>query len=167
MKEQLPIIPANARELHNIEFLAGLDAQLIQGQEILKPRLQKIPNAWRNYRLAASCIEKVLDSVYATLPSKTLVHMQRLCQCGQIVIRPKPAIKMPDDVHIVMADDLKFLTNTAIEAECAMCIKDAAQQKKCKLRRALENIAPTEAIHENGMCAYTDVVAHNPLGEYI
>ena len=167
MKEQLPKIPANAREIHNIEFLAGLDAQLFQGQKILEPRLRQIPNAWRNFRLVVSLTEKILDGVYATLPPRTLQHMDKLARFGQIIIRPKPLIKMPDDVQIVQNDDLKLLVNTAISAECAMCLKDAQRQKKCKLRRALENIVPTEAVHENGLCAYTDVAAGNALGEYI
>ena len=167
MKEQLPRIPANAWELHNIEFLAGLDAQLIQGQKVLEPRLRQIPGAWRNFRLAVSCVEKVMEGVYDTLPPRTLQHMDKLARFGQIVIRPRPLIKMPDDVQIVLNDDLKLLINTAISAECAMCLKDAHGQKKCKLRRALENIAPTEAVHKNGLCAYTDVAAGNPLGEYI
>lgn len=34
---------ANAREIHTIEFLAGLDAQLTSGQEHLRERLQSIP----------------------------------------------------------------------------------------------------------------------------
>lgn len=165
--ETPPIIPANAREIHNIEFLAGLDAQLIQGQEILKPRLEKIPNGWRNFRLAVTTTEKVLDAVYATLPPRTLLHMQRLCRLGQVIIRPKPAIKMPDDVQIVLTEDLRLLINAAIAAECAVCLKDARAQKKCQLRRALENIAPTAEVHANGLCAYTDVAAGNELGQYI
>lgn len=167
MKEQLPIIPANARKLHNIEFLAGLDAQLIQGQKILEPRLRQIPGAWRNFRLAVSCVEKVIEGVYDTLPTRTLQRMDKLARFGQIIIRPKPLIKMPDDVQIVQTDDLKLLINAAIAAECAVCLKDAKAQKKCMLRRALENIAPTAAVHENGLCAYTDVAVGNPFGEYI
>lgn len=34
---------ANGREIHSIEFLAGLDARLIQGQETLRVRLKLIP----------------------------------------------------------------------------------------------------------------------------
>lgn len=45
------IMEAHGKEIKNIEFLAGLDAQLIQGQEILKERLLTIPNGWRNFRL--------------------------------------------------------------------------------------------------------------------
>ena len=60
-----------------------------------------------------------------------------------------------------------MLINTAIASECLLCVKDAREQKKCKLRKALMNIAPTAAIHKDGLCAYTDVVAGNELGEYI
>lgn len=130
MKEQLPRIPANARELHNIELIAGLDARLIAGEKALEPRLRQIPGAWRNWRLAASCIGKVLDGIYATLPERTLLHMEKLCKCGEAIIRPKPMIKMPNDVQIVLNDDLKLLINTTISAECAMCLKDAREQKK-------------------------------------
>ena len=163
----LSIMPANAREIHSIEFLAGLDAQLVQGQETLRDRLKLIPNGWRDYRLAVTRLERVLDAIYATLPTRTLLHMQRLCQCGQIIIRPKPAIRLPDDVQIVNTDDLRMLINAAISAECAMCVNDAAGQKSCKLRKALERIAPTAALKENGLCAYTDVAAGNEYGKYI
>lgn len=164
---QLPILPANARVLHIIEFVAGLHAQTAQGEEILKERLQAIPGGWRDYRTASSRLAKILDNIYATLPTKTLRHMDRLCQCGEVVIRPKPMIKMPDDVQIMMTEDLHFLINRVIAAECAMCVKGLPEQKGCKLRKVLENIAPTAAVHRNGLCAYIDVVTGNGLGEYI
>lgn len=162
-----PIMEANAREVHVIEFLAGLDAQLVEGQEILRDRLRLIPNGWRDFRLATKSTERVLDAVYNTLPNKTLIHMQKLAQNGQIVIRPKPTVKMHDDMQIVCADDLKLLINTTISSECAICVKDAREQKKCKLRKTLMNIAPTAELRKDGLCAYIDVVAGNELGEYI
>ena len=161
------IMEANAREIHTIEFLAGLDARLVGGQEVLKERLKTIPNGWRDYRMLLTRTEKLLDSVYSTLPNKTRLHMQRLCEVGEIIIRPKPAVKLHDDVQIVGSDDLKLLINAAIASECLMCVKDAREQKKCKLRKVLANIAPTEAVHKDGLCAYIDVVARNELGEYI
>lgn len=166
-KKKLPVITPNARELLNIEFLAGLDAQLAQGEKILKDRIKQIPNGWRDFRLAMSAIERVLDAVYETLPEKTMRHMRRLGQLGQVIIRPKPAIKMPDDVHIVAADDLKMLINRAIENECAMCVRDLPGQKGCKLRKCLETVAPTAEVHKDERCAYIDVAAGNELGKYI
>jgi hypothetical protein len=41
--EQLPVAAPNARELHIIEFVAGLHAQVQQGEEMLKKRLDTIP----------------------------------------------------------------------------------------------------------------------------
>lgn len=167
MSDKPAIMDASGKEIKNIEFLAGLDAQLIQGQEILKDRLALIPNGWRNFRLAVTTTQKVLDGIYETLPVKILRHMDRLCQCGHVIIRPRPMIKMPDDVQIVMSDDLRMLINTAMMHECAMCLKAPPEQKSCKLRKALQNIAPTEKIHHNGLCSYTDVVTAHKLGNYI
>ena len=158
---------ANAREIHNIEFLAGLDAQLIQGQEILRDRLALVPNGWRNFRLAVTTTEKVLDGIYETLPMRTLRHMDRLCKCGEVVIRPKPMIKLPDDAQIVLSEDLRMLINMVVAAECAVCLKSPPEQKGCKLRKALQNIAPTAEVYHNGLCSYVDVAAAHKLGEYI
>ena len=46
------IMEANCREVHAIEFLAGLDGQLSNNEQHLTPRLKSIPNAYRDYRLA-------------------------------------------------------------------------------------------------------------------
>lgn len=160
-------IPMNARELHIFEYITCLDKQLSDGQAILEERLRKVPNCWRNYRLAASSIEKVVDAVYSTLPDKTLLHMEGLARHGEVVIRKRPMVPLNDDAQFVLGEDLKVLINTSIAAECALCLRDKQEQKKCKLRRALMNVAPTEALANDGLCPYTHVVAGNELGDYI
>lgn len=164
--EQRTMIP-NAKELHAIEYIAGLDANLVLAQDVLKERLKMLPNGWRDFRLALKTTERVLDGIYATVPEKTCRHMVRLCQCGEVVIRPKRFTKCPDDVQIVMDDDLRLLINMAIRNECAMCVLDAQGQKKCKLRKTLERVAPTAKVHGNGLCAYVDVARDNDYGEYV
>ena len=167
MSENAFVLDPTAREVHAIEFLAGLDKQLVDAQNALKPRLDKIPNGWRDFRLAVTRTEKVLDAVYETLPAKTLKHMERLCSYGEVVIRPKPMIKMPDDVQIVQSDDLRMLINSAMSSECAICVKDRKEQKKCKLRKALSVIAPANNIGADGLCPYTNVAAKCEYGQYI
>ena len=161
------IMEANAREIHAIEFLAGLDCRLFAAQDVLKPRLEKIPNGWRDFRLATTTTERLLNAVYDTLPDKTLRHMNKLCQYGEVVIRPKPMVKLQDDVQIVDTGDLRTLINAVIGHECAMCVKDAREQKGCKLRKALHHIAPTAELDKDGLCTYIDVAAGNELGRYI
>lgn len=151
------VMPANGREMRVIERLAGFDKQLIEGEKHLKARLKSIPNAWRDFRLACTCTEKVLDEVYSTLPYKNLLHVQKLVTFGETVIRQKPAIKLPGDVQFVNVDDLKYLINVAISAECAVCSKDKREQKKCKLRDALSTIALPAALKNDGLCPYTHV----------
>lgn len=83
------------------------------------------------------------------------------------MIRPKSIVKRPDDVQIVGTDDLKMLINMVMSSECAVCMRDCREQKKCKLRRALETIAPAKELRKDGMCVYTDVAANSNYGEYI
>ena len=138
-----------------------------EGQEILKERLGMIPGGWRRFRLAVTTVEKLLDELYATLPTRTLRHMQNLCRCGQIVIRPKPAVKLGDEVQIVGNEELKTIINSCVANECGICVKDRAGQKGCKLRKALMLIAPVAELPKDGHCTYLDVVAGNELGKYI
>jgi hypothetical protein len=167
MIENAFIMEPNAREVHAVEYLAGLDKQLAEAQEALKPRLEKIPNGWRDFRLAVTRTEKVLDAVYETLPAKTLKHMEKLSLHGEVVIRPRPMIKMPDDVQIVQTEDLRMLINSTMAAECAICVKDHREQKKCRLRKALSVMAPANILSSDGLCPYTNVAANCEYGQYI
>lgn len=160
-------VEANAREVHALEFLAGLDCQLVASEEHLEARLKSIPDGWRKYRLARKTLEWVLDALYPTFPDKTLIHMQRLCKCGEVVIRPKPMVRMPDDVQIVPTRELKVLINKTISAECAMCLRHGKEVKRCELRKTLNLIAPPDAQRFDGNCPYRDVACSCELGEYI
>lgn len=167
MSNTTPIIPANAREVHMIEFISCLEDQVHNAQDVLKDRLKTVPDAWRNYRLALTSLSKAVDAIYKTLPPKTMRHMQRMNDHGQVVIRPKPLVPLHDDVRIVLSDDLMTLVNTAITVECAMCVKNKHEQKKCPLHKAMIDIAPPEALANDGLCPYTHVVLGNDLGDYI
>lgn len=163
--ETAPIVEPNAKELHVVEFIAGLDCQLIHGESRLEERLKLVPDAWRQYRIARTAMGKALAAIYQTLPIKQLRHMQNLCTYGEVIVRPRGAVRC-DDVQIVPTPELKFLINKVIESECAMCVKDSREQRRCKLRRALMLIAPPQEVKKDG-CNYLDVVAGNDLGDYI
>lgn len=177
---RLPVSEANAKELHQIEYLAGLDARLNGDPDALKKRLKDVPDGWRQYRIAMTAVEKVLDGVYRTLPDKTMHHMAMLHDYGEIVIRPRPVVRA-DDVQIVGSKELRVLINAAIEGHCAICLKRGGEARSCPMRRALMLIAPPHALIDDAsadadkasksapstVCAYQRVAAGNPLGEYI
>lgn len=164
-KQEIQIMDCGARELHTIEFIAGLDCQLAKGEQYLEPRLRSIPDLWRQYRIAMKAIEKVLDGIYRSIPLKTLKHMRNLCAYGEVIIKPKGPVNV-HDVQIVPTPELKLLINTAIENECAVCVKDQREQKGCKLRKAMMLIAPPLEVNRD-YCNYRDVAAENELGKYI
>lgn len=161
------ITEPNSKEIHTIEYVACLDKQLSNAEKHLKDRLKGIPNGWRDFRLVAKTTERLLDKLYDTVPDKTKLHMQRMEEFGQVIIRPNPAIKLPGDVQVVLLDDLLMLVNTTIASECAVCLKDSREQKKCKLRKALMNITPPKEVPEGGLCAYAEVAAKSEFGKYI
>ena len=158
------IMDCNSRELHRIELIAALDAQLQGGEEPLKKRLQTIPNAWRDYRMCLTRLGRLVEQVYHTLPTKTLKHMAALCQHGEVLIRFKPVVA--NDAQLIMTSDLKELINTAMEAKRTICFEDRAGVKACRLRKALMDIAPPKDL-SLGDCPYRYVIEHSDRGDYI
>lgn len=156
----------NGNELYGIEILAALDAQLNERGKFLEERLRSVPDLWRQYRMAQSAVGKVVDGLYTTVPDKTRMHMRRLCDSGEIVIRQKLAVRL-DDVRFVMISDLKALANVAISAECAICLKDNREMRKCKFRKAMERMMPVDSIPSDGRCQYRSVAEAHEYGEYI
>lgn len=98
--------PANGRERAIIEYLAALDAQLIAHQDVLRERLKLIPNGWRQWRLMTATANNLLTAIYDTLPTKTLLYMQRLCTYGEVLVRLKPAARTPEQI-VASEDDLR------------------------------------------------------------
>lgn len=156
----------NSKETHAIEYLAALDCQLRQSEPHLKERLQSIPGAWQKYRTAMTFIEKVIDGVYETVPIKLLLHMQKLCEYGEVIIRPRPVVRT-GEVQIIKEDDLKVLINKAIENECSMCLASGADVRHCPLRKTLMNIAPPADLKSSLDCPYQDVTLRCKIGKYI
>ena len=85
------IHPANGHELHIIEYLMALDAQLNGHQDALRERLKLVPNGWRQWRLITTATRSLLQAVYDTLPDKTLLYIDRLRAQGEVVVRFRPA----------------------------------------------------------------------------
>lgn len=155
----------NARELSVIEYLAALDVQLCGRQDVLRERLARIPNGWRDYRLIVMQTSRLLEKIYSTLPIKTLKRMEGICRNGEIVIRLRPPCSIPDHV-LVNEDDMRRLINCAMAAECAICLRDGREIDTCPLRKVLESIVPPEEYSALG-CSYRNIAISNEYGKYI
>lgn len=153
-------------ELRGIEYLAALDARLIEYAKPLEERLRKTPDGWRNYRLAMTCMEKAIDAVYASVDDETRIHMRNLAESSEVIIRPTVRA-VEKNLQTVSAEHLKILVNTSMASECAVCLKEGTDVRKCALRKALMFTAPPTRIPEKGRCPYAEIALCHDLGKYM
>lgn len=156
-----------SREMRALEVIAGLDNRLVNDARYLEERLKEIPDMWRQFRIAQTAIEKVIVALYANVPTKTLLHMRKLQENGEIVFRPKSPLNKRTDVQIVLTTDLKHLINTAMADNCAMCLRTDKDIKKCELRKVLMNVAPFAEKSKTGSCEYVNIATNHELGDYV
>lgn len=155
----------NGQEMRVIEYLAAMDSKITQSGEALRERLKDIPNGWRQWRLMAVTTDRLLAQLYDTMPIKNLRHIQNICDYGEIIIRIAPVSRVPEHT-LISEDDLRVVFNTAMAAECAICLKDGKEIDRCPLRRAMLSIAPPSEDPPIG-CGYRNHAMASEYGKYI
>lgn len=158
--------PLKGKELKCVEYLVGMESRIAESGDALRERLRMVPNGWRDYRLIFATLDRLLLRLYDTIPTKGLQYLQKLTKHGEILIRFSPAARSQEWL-LIKDDDLAVIANLAMASECAICLKQGREAKKCELRKALENIAPPHDGHPAGGCGYQNVVAGEKLGHYL
>jgi len=159
----------NGRELAMLELLVMLHGMLKgRGTRDLEGLMRRAsPRGWMRYRQALGILDKLLDDVYAAIPLQNLKMIDNMMRNGEIGIKLRRAGAYDDDMTVVPVDGVRVLLNTCLHAECAMCLKDRADIKRCTLRKAMDAINPPESF-ETTSCVYRDVVIRSETpGKYI
>lgn len=148
-----------SRETRSIEMIAVLDARLANDRPYLEDRLRSVPDLYRQWRIAETAVCKIVDGLYDTLPTKTLMRIRKIFNNGEVIVRPKGGLTKDSDTAIVLAEDLKMLADTARKSECAMCLKEGKDIKRCKLRESLMRVSPPiQVFDENSsLCEYATI----------
>jgi hypothetical protein len=154
MPNDIPRTETSSRELHAIEYVAGIDARLVESEKYLEKRLRSVPDLYRQYRIARVATEKVLNGLYSTMTPRALNHLTRMNQQSEIVFRPKSILNKSTDSQVVLTKDLKVLIREALSSKCSMCMGAPGEIKECELRKALLNVAPLKDIREGSLCGY-------------
>ena len=156
----------NGRELKALQLVwAALGSMEHSSGEALEERLKRA-GAWNAWRLASSWLKKALG----LMVSKTVyLEQQQLCEYvlknGTIDVAIRAG--MDKDLVVVPAEALQAVCNEAMAFQCAMCLKDDREIRRCRLRRHLLRVAVPDSLETNG-CVYRDVVlASEKPGEYI
>lgn len=152
--------PMDGREMRAIEYLAVMDSKITSTGDALRERLKNVPHGWRQWRLMATTANRLLSQLYDTMTQKNLQRMHQLVTHGEIVVRMKQAVNVPEHT-LISEEDLREVVNAALDGTCTLCVKDGKEIQRCPLRRAMYNIAPPM---EEGpyTCGYADVVTTMP-----
>lgn len=160
------MMPLSGKELKCVEYLVAMESRVLEVGDAMRERLKKIPNGWRQFRLLVSTLDRLMPEVYDTVPNKTRMYLKNIMENGEVLIRFIPVSRNPE-WKLVKDEDLAVLINLAMAGECAICMKQGREAKKCKLRGALENIAPPLEGHPAGGCGYMNVVLGCDIGHYV
>ena len=144
---------ASGREMDVLEKLVLLDAVMNKHGEIIHARCNRIPNGWRDYRMVARVLSKLVDSLLETCTVRTLERLQAMCKNCEVSIKPRTIAK-EDHCLVIHESELMQLIDKACSAECAICFKSGAEIKACKLRKTLMEIAPLDDPSRMDQCGY-------------
>lgn len=155
----------DARELKALQLVWSLlGAMEHSSGQALEKRLRRA-KAWNAWRLAAVWLKRALQ----LMVGKTVtLDQQLLCEHvlkhGTIDITIRAS--QDKDICAVPAAALEDVVNAAMSAQCAICLKEDRDVRRCRLRRSLLKVAPPQTMETAG-CVYRDAVLASKDGQYI
>lgn len=148
--------PLSGHERKALQHTLAFYSQAGLHGDALQERLRQYPNGWRDWCLMISLASKAIERLYQTLTDSQYNQMRKLEQFGECAVHVKTAAK-GEDFDFVHMTALKTVIGNCIDATCSLCVKNDAETRGCKLRKALYDIAPPMEIPRFG-CAYRDLV---------
>ena len=143
----------NAGENALMMQLMVLRNALASHGEAVRERLKGTPNAWRDLRLLLRLVTKTQERLLDTMPDRRAAYYWNLAQHARVVVElPGPAKKG----RFIMIDEKKLaaITEAAMCGECAMCMREGRDVKRCLIREALLEVAPPKDVRDGHTLAF-------------
>lgn len=149
---------ATGHERQALVFFSAMCDSLADDGKFLENRIRSIsPTAWRDWRLAQSTMEKLWKQLCATLEKPDRVWLGRVLQNNEVHVKQKGPFRAPD--YVVMDQQYAHaLILHAMHNECATCVKEGGEARRCELRKAIQWVAPLpdSTGKPDGFCEYSD-----------
>lgn len=145
----------NGRERRAMEHLIAFISYTAADPESLKERLKTIPNGWRDWRLMNAMSMKLYPALLNTLTDSQYAQFKKLEKYGTCMIQVQAAAK-GEDFDFVRMSALKKIIQVAVEEHCSLCVKNDAECRGCKLRKAFMEICPLYEVPKHG-CGYREL----------
>ena len=129
-------LPSQAREAFQI--FCACQGMLGSLESYFEPIMRRVPNGWRDFRLAKSRIDRLAVDIIGTLPPDQIRTVIAQLKSSELRLIVKKFDEIPTDQWMMDRGDLAHLANKAIETTCIAC--DGSCKNQCKLRRIVDDL---------------------------
>lgn len=126
----------NAKDRETLVNLCAVECLMRYDAEQFKLLSNRVPNAWRDYRMVQTTLDRLSGKLLATVPPEQLATILKHTQNAIIKVAIKGINDQPEDNWVISRTDLELLINSAAEGKCLMCTNITGQG--CQLRRIIE-----------------------------
>ena len=121
--------------------LMVLSSAMHQHADSIRERISEYPNAWRDVRLLTTLVKRLESMLFNAMDKRDQHHYMQLASYGQMRVSIPGPIEDKTNM-LVERSDIDAIVGSAMTGECALCIKEGREIKRCRLREALVNISP-------------------------
>lgn len=130
-------IDSVTREALTIVYAAAQAIEKV-GVPKLERMSRRVPNGWRDLKMVSSRLNRLVENLLDTLPSKQLETMIAQMRISHLKVVMNEAGKAVDGQWIVPREDLTALVAAVVDVKCLMC--DKADWYNCETRRIIGDL---------------------------
>lgn len=149
------LIPFNRKENAFYVDLILLRNTMLQNMDSVKDRLAEFPDDWNDLQMIMEKAERIQNDLSNTIPPEKLLRYKKLVEHGRYYME-FPGASPTKDFRLIDVKELSDLAESAIKGECALCMAEGKEVKRCRLRTALLTVAPPTKVSMYG-CEYRSV----------
>lgn len=151
-------VPAGGKELRSIQMMGLWENVLELYEPDIMARLKMVPNGLRQYRMIRTCLHKLVDSIFTTIPNSTIARIAQSMNALEMRLYPRSVVTK--EYFVVDYRDFIELLKAVDDGACRLCLGDKETARRCQIRRILmDQVPPVEGTsHTLSECPYSDGV---------
>ena len=130
-------IDSVTREALTIVYAAAQAIEKV-GVPKLERMSRRVPNGWRDLKMVSSRLNKLVENLLDTLPTKQLETMIAQMRISHLRIVTNDVGKSDESKWLVPRDELTELVAAVVDEKCLMC--DKTDWYNCNLRRIITDL---------------------------
>lgn len=130
-------IDSVTREALTIVYAAAQAIEKV-GVPKLERMSRRVPNGWRDLKMVSSRLNRLVENLLDTLPTKQLETMIAQMRISRLRIVTNDVGQSDESKWLVPRDELTELVAAVVDEKCLMC--DKTDWYNCKLRRIIRDL---------------------------